>query len=136
MQEHVLIGARLFVDHHNEFDEAALEVVLNHHERWDGSGYPGHVDITTGVPLNDPATGQPRTGGKRGEEIPLFARIVAVADVFDALWNERCYKPAWPEREVLDAMREQSGRHFDPELVEIFFENLDAMREVQRTMRD
>lgn len=136
MQQHVLIGARLFADHHNEFDEAARDVMLNHHERWDGSGYPGHVDLVTGRPLTDPSTGRPREGGKRQDEIPLFARIVALADVFDALWNERCYKPAWPERQVLDTIREESGRHFDPELVEIFFEHLDQVREVQRSMRD
>jgi HD-GYP domain-containing protein (c-di-GMP phosphodiesterase class II) len=131
MRDHVIIGARLFAEHPNEFDEAARDVVLNHHERWDGGGYPGHVDALTGLPVPDPATGKPREGGKRGEEIPLFARIVALADVYDALSSERCYKQAWHERRVLDTIRAESGGHFDPELVEIFFERLDEVREIR-----
>ena len=131
VRQHVLIGARLFAEHPNEYDEAARDVVLNHHERWDGGGYPGHVDPMTGARISDPVTGHTRAGGKQGEEIPLFARIVALADVFDALSSERCYKAAWPERRVLDTIRSESGRHFDPELVEIFFERLDEVREIR-----
>lgn len=130
MKRHVVIGARLFMEHPTEFDEAARDVALNHHERWDGSGYPGHVDLA-GTPLVDPSSSQPRRGGKRGEEIPLFARIVAVADVYDALSHRRTYKEAWDEKRVLNTMRAEKGRHFDPELVEIFFERLPEISEVR-----
>ncbi len=98
MKQHVLMGAKLFMTSQSEFDEIACQIALNHHERWDGSGYPGHVDITTGKPLpgyEDEKTGKAR--GKRGEEIPLFGRVVAVADVYDALSNKRAYKDAWEE---------------------------------------
>ena len=134
-RQHVVIGARFFLDHPTEFDEAARDVVLNHHERWDGTGYPGHVDLN-GRPLHDPRTGLPRTGGKRGEEIPLFARIVGLADVYDALQSARAYKPAWQEKPVLNLIRGEAGRHFDPELVEIFFSVLDRLRETRAAHPD
>lgn len=123
MKQHVTIGARFFLDHPTEFDDAARDVVLSHHERWDGTGYPGQLDPQTGLSI--PGT------GKRGESIPLFARIVGLADVFDALSSTRTYKDAWPERQVLDTIRGKSGTHFDPELVEIFFARLDAVRDLR-----
>ena len=129
VQQHTLIGARLFADNPSQIDQTVRDVVLNHHERWDGTGYPGHVDLE-GRPQLDPITGLPRTGGKRGEEIPLFARIVGLADVFDALSSRRSYKEAWPQTDVLDYIRVESGRHFDPELVEIFFARLEDLRAV------
>ncbi|MFO0783147.1 MAG: HD domain-containing protein [Phycisphaerales bacterium] len=129
VQQHTVIGARLFADNPSQIDQTVREVVLNHHERWDGTGYPGHVDLE-GRPQLDSITGLPRTGGKRGEEIPLFARIVGLADVFDALSSRRSYKEAWPQTDVLDYIRVESGRHFDPELVEIFFARLDDLRAV------
>jgi response regulator RpfG family c-di-GMP phosphodiesterase len=130
MQQHTVIGARLFADSPTQFDETARDVVLNHHERWDGTGYPGHVDLE-GRPLVDPATGATRAGGKRGEEIPLFARIVGLADVFDALSSRRAYKEAWDEAKVLDLVRGESGRHFDPELVDILLSRIDEIRAVR-----
>lgn len=129
MQQHTVIGARLFADNPTQFDETARDVVLNHHERWDGTGYPGYVDVD-GRPMLDSASGLPRTGGKRGEDIPLFARIVGLADVFDALNSRRVYKEPWPEAEVLNYIRTESGRHFDPELVEIFFARLEDLHSV------
>ncbi len=134
VQRHVLLGAQLFVDQRTEHEAAAREVALNHHERWDGDGYPGHV-TERGVPLADPVTGGPRQGGKRGEEIPIFARIVGLADVHDALSSPRPYKDAWPERRVLDTLRGESGRHFDPELVELLFERLESIREIRESSR-
>lgn len=134
MQQHTVIGARLFADNPTQFDETARDVVLNHHERWDGTGYPGYVDME-GRPLVDSATGLPRTGGKRGEDIPLFARIVGLADVFDALNSRRAYKEAWAEADVLSYIREESGRHFDPELVDIFFARLDDLQSVHDAHR-
>jgi response regulator RpfG family c-di-GMP phosphodiesterase len=129
MQQHTVIGARLFSDNPTQFDETARDVVLNHHERWDGTGYPGYVDLE-GRSILDPTSGLPRTGGKRGEDIPLFARIVGLADVFDALNSRRAYKDPWPESQVLEYIRNEAGRHFDPELVEIFFARLDDLHSV------
>jgi HD-GYP domain-containing protein (c-di-GMP phosphodiesterase class II) len=126
MKEHVLVGARLFSDRTSEFDEAAAEVALNHHERWDGTGYPGPVNVLTGA-----NTGNPGTSGKKGTEIPLFGRIVAIADVFDALSSRRSYKAPLEEREVIETMRKGSGTHFDPELIEIFLACMDSIRAIQ-----
>ncbi len=128
-QRHVLIGASYFQDEPTEFDESSLEVLLNHHEKWNGTGYPGYVHCD-GSSILDPVTNQPKLGGKRGDEIPVFARIVSVADVFDALSHKRCYKEAWPEQRVLDTMRVESGNHFDPELISIFFEKLPLIRQI------
>jgi HD-GYP domain-containing protein (c-di-GMP phosphodiesterase class II) len=130
MQQHTVIGARLFADSPTQFDETARDVVLNHHERWDGGGYPGYVDLD-GRPLVDPATGLPRSGGKRGDDIPLFARIVCIADVFDALTSRRAYKEAWSEEQALEFIQAERGRQFDPELVDILFAQLPAMRTVR-----
>ncbi|MEY4225585.1 MAG: hypothetical protein RL190_342 [Actinomycetota bacterium] len=130
MQQHTVIGARLFADSPTQFDETARDVVLNHHERWDGGGYPGYVDLD-GRPLIDPSTGLPKVGGKRGDDIPLFARIVCIADVFDALTSRRAYKEAWSEEQALEFIRAERGRQFDPELVDILFAQLEAMRAVR-----
>ena len=81
--------------------------------------------------MPDAATGLPRTGGKRGEDIPLFARIVGLADVFDALSSRRSYKEPWDEARVLEHIRAESGRHFDPELVEILLARIDEIRQVR-----
>ncbi len=133
MKEHVLWGATLFGDH--EFDETTKEVVLNHHERWDGGGYPGYIDLDGNV-LIDPITRQPKLGGKKGEDIPLSARVVALADVFDALSHKRCYKEAWLERRVLDTIRAEAGKQFDPELVRIFFEKWSDIRDIRQLHLD
>ena len=73
--------------------------------------------------------------GLRGEEIPIEARIVAVADVYDALGTKRPYKEAFPEDKIDRIMREESGRHFDPKLVELFFANRDRFLEVKRLLQ-
>lgn len=125
MKRHVVVGAGLFSDRKSEFDEAAAEVALNHHERWDGTGYPGHVDPAAGKPIH---AGGP---GKRGEEIPLFGRIVAIADVFDALCTRRSYKEPLPETTVIEIMGKGSGTHFDPELLEAFFACMDSIRAIR-----
>jgi putative two-component system response regulator len=86
--------------HSVEYLHPALEIPLNHHEKWDGTGYPR---------------------GLRGEEIPLSARLFAVVDVWDALTSDRPYRQAWSEEEALNYIREQSGKHFEPQVVELFF---------------
>lgn len=131
MKRHADLGARLFLDRQSDFDEAACQVALNHHERWDGKGYPGYVDIDTGEPLADYLNSDGTPIGKRGEEIPLFGRIVALADVFDALSSARVYKKKWDESDVLATMEKEAGAQFDPKLVEIFFSSLDILRSIQ-----
>ena len=98
MKRHTQIGADLFAGIRTDFDEGAAEVALCHHEKWNGTGYPR---------------------GLAGEAIPLFARIVAVADVFDALSSRRAYKDAWPREKISALFHDEAGRHFDPELAAI-----------------
>ena len=132
MKQHTILGARLFMHKQSDLDEAAAVVALNHHEWWDGSGYPGFVDIMTGQPLAGYALADGRALGKQGEDIPLFGRIVALADVFDALSSKRTYKEAWDENMTLSQIERDAGVQFDPELVEIFFDRLDVMRSIQQ----
>jgi HD-GYP domain-containing protein (c-di-GMP phosphodiesterase class II) len=133
MKQHTIQGARLFLDKQSEFDEAAGIVSLNHHERWDGGerGYPGHVEVETGEPLGAKGLNKEGVKLKKGEEIPLFGRIVALADVYDALSSARCYKEAWDEEKILSIIKEESGKQFDPELVEIFLEIFDTIKSIQ-----
>ena len=127
MKQHTYLGARLFSDAYSDFDETACLVALNHHEKWDGNGYPGHIDIMTGKPLPNFESGKL---GKKEEEIPLFGRIVAIADVYDALSSRRVYKESWDESRVLETLKEDSGKHFDPDLVNAFFASLDTIRSI------
>jgi putative two-component system response regulator len=83
-----------------EYLRPALDIPYSHHEKWDGSGYPR---------------------GLKGEEIPMSARLFAIADVWDALTSDRPYRKAWTEEQALAYIREQSGKHFDPQVVELFF---------------
>lgn len=99
MKKHCEIGAQLLSNGHSAFLQTARAIALNHHERWDGSGYPNHLS---------------------GSDIPLEGRIVAVADVFDALTNDRPYKQAWPEDEAKAEIEKQAGKQFDPQVVEAF----------------
>lgn len=129
MKSHTWQGARLFVNKQSDFDELAQTVALTHHEQWDGKGYPGHIDVDTGKPLRTNADGS--TVGKTGEEIPVFGRIVSIADVFDALVSQRVYKQAWTEADALREMKQMSGTKFDPELVDIFFAILPSIRTIR-----
>jgi len=99
MKSHVQIGVDIIGEHPSELLSMARTVALTHHEKWDGSGYPN---------------------GLAGNAIPLEGRIVAIADVFDALTSERPYKSAWTIANALEWMREQSGRSFDPSLLQLF----------------
>jgi response regulator RpfG family c-di-GMP phosphodiesterase len=120
MKFHTILGARLFQNSQSELDVMAAEIVLNHHEKWDGHGYPGQI-----ADIFDP---QVTLGpGKRGEEIPLSARIVALADVYDALGSKRSYKDPLPEARILEIIEEESGKQFDPEVVQAFLEVHDIL---------
>ena len=136
MKLHTLFGANLFSDIYSDFDESAAIVAISHHERWDGNGYPGHIDPLTqkALPGFEKEDGMAR--GKLGREIPFFGRIVALADVYDALSCNRCYKEAWDENEVLDTIRGEAGKQFDPELVEIFLDNIDTFRQIEKLYPD
>lgn len=134
MKSHTWVGARLFVNKQSEFDEIAQLVALNHHENWDGTGYPGHVDMESGSPVKKDKKGN--AVGKKGEEIPLFGRIVSIADVYDALSSHRVYKEAWTEEKVLEEMRNMGGTKFDPEVLEAFFDALPSIRTISQKYAD
>ncbi len=131
IKEHTRLGASLFFDKQSDFDKVAFLVAANHHERWDGNGYPGHIDLLTGRVIDGQGgseEGHPR--GKKGLEIPILARIVSVSDVYDALCSRRCYKEPYEETRALDEIRAESGRAFDPEVVEAFFAAFPNFRNV------
>lgn len=115
MTRHVEIGASIIGDDTSELMQMAYTVALMHHEKWDGTGYPN---------------------GLAGEEIPLVGRIVAIADVFDALCSERPYKLAWPLDKVLGHMRSDAGQHFDPRLVTLFMEIIPEVQAIQAEFHD
>jgi len=93
----------------------AKKLAQLHHERWDGSGYPF---------------------GLKGDEIPIEARIVALVDVFDALNSKRPYKPAFPMEKTLELIRQESGRHFDPDIVDALFKNIDEIKAISKKWKD
>ncbi|MFP4329725.1 MAG: HD domain-containing phosphohydrolase [Spirochaetaceae bacterium] len=128
MKSHTWQGGRLFINKQSEFDELAQLVAMNHHENWDGTGYPGHIDVETGKPTKTDGNGKPL--GKKGEEIPVYGRIVSIADVYDALVSQRIYKEAWTEDDALEEMRKMAGSKFDPELVEVFLQVLPNIRTI------
>jgi HD-GYP domain-containing protein (c-di-GMP phosphodiesterase class II) len=134
MQTHTVYGAGLFTSTSSLMDDLAMEIALTHHENWDGTGYPGWVDPVSGEILKADAEGRPL--GRKGEEIPLGGRIVAVADVYDALCSKRVYKEPWGEDDVLREMRKLSGIKFDPELIDIFFEILPNIKQTQNHFPD
>ncbi len=116
MLTHPIKGALIIGEHNSDLLKMAKEIALSHHEKWDGSGYPY---------------------GLKGEDIPLGGRIIAIADVFDALTTRRPYKQAWEIDDALRYMNEQAGKHFDPNLLEIFNrikpKVLEVMREYAET---
>jgi putative two-component system response regulator len=110
MRQHVEIGAQIIGEHPSGLLRTAQRIALTHHEKWDGSGYPN---------------------GLSGEDIPLEGRIVAIADVFDALTSVRPYKAAWSVEDAVRLLQEESARHFDPQLVELFIQQLPAILEIK-----
>ena len=110
MRAHSKIGSAILDNSTSQILQAGRVIALNHHERWDGGGYPS---------------------GLSGSDIPLWGRICAVADVFDAITSERPYKPAFPNEEALQLLRDGRGKHFDPRVVDAFFECLEEILAVQ-----
>ncbi|MCC3375601.1 HD domain-containing phosphohydrolase [Cohnella sp. REN36] len=115
IKSHTDIGYRLLKGSRRDLLGAAAIVAGQHHEKWDGSGYPN---------------------GLKGEEIHIFGRITAVADVFDALSTERVYKSAWPIERIERWFREERGRHFDPVVVDAFFDELPRLLELRESLKD
>ncbi|MGB0781594.1 MAG: HD-GYP domain-containing protein [Marinomonas sp.] len=110
MRQHTVIGHQILIKSEAPLFKLAAEVALAHHEKWDGSGYPY---------------------GLSGKDIPESARIVSIADVFDALTMERAYKRNWSIEEAFDYIRQSSNAHFDPELVERFLSIEDELRKIK-----
>lgn len=115
MKQHTSIGHEILKDSPSKFLALGAEIALGHHEKFDGTGYPS---------------------GLKGEEIPLEARIVAVADVFDALTSERPYKKAWSNDDAINFISEQSGKHFDPQCVRAFKAQLNKVTFIQKQFND
>jgi len=108
MEKHTTIAAEILANPEDDVMAMGRDIALNHHERWDGQGYPNGIS---------------------GRDIPLSARIVAVADVFDAVISHRCYKAASSFDVAVDIISKDSGHHFDPEVVEAFFAVIDEIIE-------
>ena len=115
MQRHPVIGHEILKGSASKYVRMGALIALGHHERYDGMGYPSGLD---------------------GDHIPLCARIVAVADVYDALTSVRPYKKAWKSADALDYLRAQRGKHFDARLVDAFIGVSESVLEVQRDMQD
>jgi two-component system response regulator RpfG len=115
MRRHAVIGYEILSDSPSRYLQMGAVIALGHHERFDGSGYPQ---------------------GLAGENIPLPARIVAVADVFDALTSKRPYKEAWTFQEALNHIQSESGKHFDPACVHAFERRIDAVAAIIRELGD
>lgn len=115
MRTHAEIGYQMLAASNRKVLKAAAVIAHEHHERWDGKGYPQ---------------------GKSGNDIHINGRITAIADVFDALANDRCYKKAWPMDKILDLFRQEKGKHFDPQLVDLLFERLDEIKVIQSQYQD
>jgi putative two-component system response regulator len=113
MRQHVMIGARFLDNYH--FDPMAKNIALYHHEKWDGTGY---------------------YQGLKGEDIPLEARVLSAADVYDALSYDRVYRKALPEEQIDLVFMKRTGTHFDPSVVETFFNIKDRLIEIKETDPD
>jgi response regulator RpfG family c-di-GMP phosphodiesterase len=110
MKTHALKGYEILSSSTRPLLQAAAIIALTHHEKWDGTGYPYQL---------------------AGEDIHIYGRITAIVDVFDALGSERCYKEAWEMSKILAFFKSEKGRHFDPKLVDIFFQHLDEFLKIK-----
>jgi len=115
MKTHAKLGHDLLFDEENEYLKTAALIALEHHEKWDGSGYPM---------------------SKKGEEISIYGRIVAIADVFDALISTRPYKAAWSFKKAHAHLQKNSGTHFDPTLIDLFDKNIEKIHAIYQELKD
>lgn len=116
MKTHAQLGADILRrSSDNEVIEMGAIIASQHHERWDGTGYPKQL---------------------KGEDIHIAGRITAIADVFDALGSQRCYKPAWELSDVLEAIEKEKGKHFDPKLVDILLNNIEIFSAIREAYPD
>ncbi|GKT30773.1 hypothetical protein ADUPG1_001690 [Aduncisulcus paluster] len=115
MDTHAKLGYEMLKNSHRPLLQLAATVAYEHHEKWDGSGYPRKL---------------------QGEDIHIAGRITAVADVFDALGSDRVYKKAWDDARIFNLFKEERGKHFDPKLIDIFFDNLDEFLKVREQFKD
>ncbi len=115
MKQHTVIGHGILADSESRFIQTGSVIALNHHEKFDGTGYPN---------------------GLNGEDIPLCARIVAVADAYDALRSTRPYKSGWPREDAIRYISEQSGKHFDPVCADAFLKQLEHIYGIEDSLRD
>jgi two-component system response regulator RpfG len=115
MRRHPVIGHDILKGSASKYVRMGALIALGHHEKYDGTGYPN---------------------GLEGDHIPLCARVVAVADVYDALTSVRPYKTAWPSAQAMDWVASQAGRHFDPRMVEAFLRSKDDILKVQIEWRE
>lgn len=115
MKEHAQLGYDMLKNSNRKLMKIAATVAYEHHEKWDGSGYPNAI---------------------KGEDISIYGRITALADVFDALGSVRCYKEAWPLKTILLALEKERGKQFDPKLIDIFLDNIDEFIAIRDTFKD
>ena len=115
MKRHSQLGYEMLKASTRPLLKMAAIVANQHHEKWNGTGYPNQIS---------------------GEDIHIYGRITAIADVFDALGSERAYKKAWDDEKIFGLFKEERGKHFDPQLIDIFFDNLDEFLHIRDTMKD
>ena len=115
MKTHATIGYEMLKGSDKSILKVAAIVANEHHEKYDGSGYPRAL---------------------KGEDIHIYGRITAIADVFDALGSDRCYKVAWEDERIFNLFKEQRAKHFDPRLVDIFFAKLSEFLKIRNTFKD
>ena len=115
MDTHAQLGYDMLKLSHRPLLQMAATVAYEHHEKWDGSGYPNQLS---------------------GKDISIYGRITAIADVFDALGSDRVYKKAWDDERIFNLFKEEKAKHFDPKLIDIFFNNLDEFLEVRKQFVD
>jgi putative two-component system response regulator len=111
MKTHTTIGAKILPHSKSEILKVAEQIALHHHEKWNGTGY---------------------SHGLSGDTIPLAARIVALADTFDALTSKRPYKDPYPFEVACDIIKKERNQHFDPAIVDVFLENIDGILTIKQ----
>jgi PAS domain S-box-containing protein len=115
MRKHTVIGYNILKNSKREILKAAAIVARDHHEKWDGTGYPRKI---------------------KEKEIHIYGRITAISDVFDALGSDRCYKKAWNDEDIFKLLEDEKGKHFDPKLIDLFFENIDKFKDIRDRYKD